>query len=652
MLSVGENSAVEVSSNGQQRRTWEGIRERIAGIIQIISAGLYDRDDVIKLSVLAVLSGQNVFLYGPPGTGKSMISRRIASLFADSSYFEHLMHRFCTPEELFGPVSIRELKNDRYHRLTGGYLAEADFAFLDEIWKSSPAVLNTLLTLINERRYHNGSEIIRVPLKSLISASNEVPLHEAGLDALYDRFLVRLVVNPVSSQELFKQMITSRKTGKSVPMPEELAVTDEEYSSWLQAIDEIDLPDDCAEALVRMRGIIADNVDLSDLDRDDVDDDFELGGAGDEEGNYGHLSYVSDRRWFQIIKILKASAFFNGRSAVKIRDFFVLKYCLWNTSSDMESFSSLVEDTVKEFASDELFPQELQESIRKEMDREGPESTDKLLARLRVCIKAFNEITDSLRKDGVQIVSRGGEMFFNQVSESVPHYSRREPSTSVNKISFESAITEMSLDIGQQIKCRVVRASRRNLLFFGQLECMPDDGFNFNTLKNGSQIDMRIVKIDRENRLLLVKEIKPSSDYWIPVVNYDLGVNYHSIYSESFERQLDIVFNISKYDNEQMQIVITSGSQQIKKLIKIASVKLMVDLLKQHRMIISLEELLNKCFARYDSVFDQILEDIDRELFISVSDKKILKEIFFDQIPNVRKAKNDFLELMNVRQGE
>ncbi len=222
----------------------------------------------------------------------------------------------------------------------------------------------------------------------------------------------------------------------------------------------------------------------------------------------------------------------------------------------------------------------------------------------------------------------------------------------MNKISFESAITEMSLEVGQQIKCRVVRAARRNILFFGQLECMPDDGFNFNTLGNGSQIDMRIVKIDRENRLLLVKEAKPSSEYWIPVVNYDLGVNYHSVYNESFERQLDIVFNILKYDNDQMQIVINSSGQQIKKLIKVTSVKLMVDLINQHRMIVSLEELLNKCFSRYDGIFDQILEDIDRELFISVNDKKILKEIFFDQIPNVRKAKNDFLELMNVHQGE
>ena len=138
----------------------------------------------------------------------------------------------------------------------------------------------------------------------------------------------------------------------------------------------------------------------------------------------------------------------------------------------------------------------------------------------------------------------------------------------------------------------------------------------------------------------------------MPVLNYDLGANYHSVYNESFERQLDMVFNIKKCDSERMQIVISGGSQQVIKYIKITSVKQMVELVRQHRAITELEEQLNSCFARYDSVFDGILAEIDGELFISHEDKKILKEIFFDQIPDVRKAKNEFLELINVYQGE
>src|SRR5574344_2881674 len=135
-------------------------RQRIKDLISYVNSALYDKENIVKISVLAVLAGQNVFLYGPPGTAKSMLSRRIADIFKNQKYFEHLMHRFCTPEELFGPISLQELKKDIYNRKLDGYLVDPDFAFLDEIWKSSPAVLNTLLTLINEHKYHNGNALI------------------------------------------------------------------------------------------------------------------------------------------------------------------------------------------------------------------------------------------------------------------------------------------------------------------------------------------------------------------------------------------------------------------------------------------------------------------------------------------------------------
>ena len=182
----------------------KGLRSKIDSLIKSVNDGLFDKEDIVKISVLAVLAGQNIFLYGPPGTAKSMVSRKIAKMFKESNYFEHLLNRFCTPEELFGPISLIDLKNDIYNRKLEGYLADADFAFLDEIWKSSPAVLNTLLTLINEHKYHNGNTIIDTPMKSLISASNEIPLADDGLSALYDRFLVRLVVNPIKEIDVFK----------------------------------------------------------------------------------------------------------------------------------------------------------------------------------------------------------------------------------------------------------------------------------------------------------------------------------------------------------------------------------------------------------------------------------------------------------------
>lgn len=156
------------------------------------------------MAFLSSIAGESIFLLGLPGVGKSLIARRLKLAFRDARSFEYLMSRFSTPDEIFGPVSISKLKDeDTYERLVEGYLPTADVVFLDEIWKAGPSIQNALLTVLNEKLFRNGDHELRLPLKGIISASNELPAQDEGLEALWDRYLIRIVVPPLISEKAF-----------------------------------------------------------------------------------------------------------------------------------------------------------------------------------------------------------------------------------------------------------------------------------------------------------------------------------------------------------------------------------------------------------------------------------------------------------------
>ena len=278
--------------------------ERLRLLRDALLTGLVERDLPVRLALIAALAGEHLLLVGPPGTAKSLIARRLQLAFAESSYFERLLTRFTVPEELFGPLSIKGLEEDRYERLTAAYMPTASIAFLDEIFKANSAILNSLLTLLNEREFDNGTHRDKTPLIAVIGASNELPDSEE-LNALFDRFLLRLHVGSVS-KEAFPSLIGLR--GHATPdVPRALRLTDADVAAIQAAAEAIEVPDDVVALLCALREWCAAETIL-----------------------------VSDRRWRKIVKMLQVSALTNGRQTVSIWDCWLLQHCLWNTPEDRE----------------------------------------------------------------------------------------------------------------------------------------------------------------------------------------------------------------------------------------------------------------------------------------------------------------------------
>ena len=299
------------------------LKERTTKIIERLNEGIHEREETIAVSFLAALSDQNIFLFGPPGTAKSLIARRISCAFETNRYFEYLMHKFSTPEDVFGPVSITELKKDKFVRRTEKFLPQSDFAFLDEIWKSSPSILNTLLTIINEKVFRNGTEVESAPLKALIAASNETPPPGQGLEAMYDRFLVRLNITPMEDVPSFNALLNSRPALPDVDLPEGLSVKQEEWEEWGKRLHEVDLSQEALNVIQDIR-----------LAFEEKGEDLDV--------------YVSDRRWQRAATLLKAAAFFCGRDEVNLVDCLLLRHCVWTTKENYPEVIEIVENAVRE----------------------------------------------------------------------------------------------------------------------------------------------------------------------------------------------------------------------------------------------------------------------------------------------------------------
>ena len=318
--------------------------ERFKLLLREMNRGIYEKETEISLSLLAALAGESIILLGPPGVAKSMVARQLKNAFRDAHSFEYLMSRFSTPDEIFGPVSIQKLKtSDTYERAVDGYLPTADVVFLDEIWKAGPAIQNTLLTVINEKIFRNGNREMHLPLKLLVAASNELPAKGEGLEALWDRFVIRIESRPIKMEKNFRAMLLEVKSSLEVKSEErrvknstdlfedtisdeqigaDVSISPAEYAEWSQAIDKIGVKEEVLDAISRIRKALrAVNVDEA-AERRNI--------------------YVSDRRWKNIVRLLRTSAFMPDREEVDICDLLPIYHCLWQEPEERDAIRSIV----------------------------------------------------------------------------------------------------------------------------------------------------------------------------------------------------------------------------------------------------------------------------------------------------------------------
>jgi MoxR-like ATPase len=319
------------------------IESRIETMLKVMSDGIYEKEHILAMTLLSAIAGESIFLLGPPGTAKSLVSRRLKMAFKDAKAFEYLMSRFSTPDEIFGPVSISLLKNeDRYERVVDGFLPTATIVFLDEIWKAGPSIQNALLTAINERIFQNGRNTLFLPMKALIAASNDLPAEDEGLEALWDRFLVRMVSNCIQTESTFFKMIRQKPT-KGIAMPEELQITDDIYETWQQEIQDVAIPDNVCAVVSAIRKRLKEEAS--------------------KEGNKVMDYYVSDRRWKKCFHIMQTAAFLNGRKSIDETDIPILFHCLWNTAETIPTVIDIIADAL----TDELYKK--MNKIEKDIDQ-------------------------------------------------------------------------------------------------------------------------------------------------------------------------------------------------------------------------------------------------------------------------------------------
>ncbi len=287
----------------------EDISSRLKLAQESLNEYLIERDEEIAGLTLAVISGANILLLGPPGIAKSFSIEAFSKIFSDDiRVFKWLLTKFTVDGEIFGHISPSQLDNDKYIRITKNKLPEADLAILDEVFKGNSGILNALLYIMNERIFFNDGDAIKIPLLSLIGASNEIPDEGDGLDAMYDRFVLKYVVSPIREESGFLKMLTLKDNFTS-----KAKISKADIHFLRSLLPSVEVEEDVFKELA----IIRDHLTKAGFS-------------------------VTERTFRMGMSIIKASALYNGRMKAEIEDIEILQNAFWKRPEDKAKVGSII----------------------------------------------------------------------------------------------------------------------------------------------------------------------------------------------------------------------------------------------------------------------------------------------------------------------
>ncbi len=333
--------------------------EKLNTVLTYVKDTFVGKNDVVDLLGICLLARENAFLYGPPGTAKSAIVRTLAKTVKDGKNFEYLLTRFTEPNEIFGPFDIRKLKEGELLTNTDGMMPEASMVFLDEIFNANSAILNSLLMALNEKIFKRGKETKNLPALIFVGASNVLPEDEA-LNALFDRFLIRIKVDYVNPDLLQQVLLAGRKLENNIytETPEILPHEITELQHQCKAIDLKPIYEVYLSTIISLR-----NTGIA----------------------------ISDRRAVKLQNLIAASALICGRGEAILSDLWVLKH-IWDTEEQIEILEGIINRTIEKENHPASHPQALQNKTP---------NPEEVMKDVKILVEKWNSETLSFEEQNV-----------------------------------------------------------------------------------------------------------------------------------------------------------------------------------------------------------------------------------------------------------